>query len=285
MKRFGVRLVALAIYSSVTFAAAGLPNQPSLVAALQQCDADMVAMLYQRGGVSADTEEARHAALWGVFDGAGSDAKKVAGCLTGFALTMRHGGQAMAVYTARGSDVLAQLAHWAGQANSGSPGADAARLKSPISWPKRVDAVLQVLKEQGLDPHAPQRPVYKGRVTKYTPAPEFETKNFLMKLAATPGVHAAARHYVSKENIYAGAIQVFLSAMQTSDVNATNSSGKTALMFAAASPGAPYDTTVAPLIQVLLEGGADKHIKDKAGKTALDYALARGDTQAAKLLY
>lgn len=70
----------------------------------------------------------------------------------------------------------------------------------------------------------------------------------------------------------------YLNIIQRSDINANNKKGKTALMYSVKNKFA------LPHTQMLLENGADPSIKDSQGKTAMDYALANGNIEAAKLI-
>jgi ankyrin repeat protein len=70
----------------------------------------------------------------------------------------------------------------------------------------------------------------------------------------------------------------YLNIIQRSDINAKNKAGKTALMYSV------KNKYVLPHTQMLLENGADPSIKDSQGKTALDYALEKGNIDAAKLI-
>lgn len=271
-------LVVTALWSS--FCSANQPNQTALINSLRQCDASMSSMLIQRGGVSMEQDDVLNAALQGVFDGAKDDPKMVQSCIEGLKLIFRNGAKANVTYTRASGDAFDILTFFVGRSGSGHPPMDERRLKSPINWAKRGMEVLSVLSENGYDFRTPIRSIYKGPVSKYSPAPNLEDANLLMKLSAAESFQQAAAPFVSKENPHVVSIYFFNEVLAATDVNAANSRGKTALMFAAAS----QNRSAAPIIKILLGSGANKYIKDKSGKTALDYALENGDNEAAKLL-
>ncbi len=61
------------------------------------------------------------------------------------------------------------------------------------------------------------------------------------------------------------------------NVNCANTNGKTALIYAAY-----YGKT--EVVKLLMDGGANKTMKDKWGETALDYALQRNHPSVVALL-
>lgn len=73
------------------------------------------------------------------------------------------------------------------------------------------------------------------------------------------------------------AMRAFIAA--GADPNYKGARGWTALMLAAGS-----DTATIPALKFLLERGADVNATDADGRTALDWALTRGDTDIAKFL-
>ena len=66
-------------------------------------------------------------------------------------------------------------------------------------------------------------------------------------------------------------------------VNLTEANGLTPLMYIAENSKAPVETRKA-VAKMLLDAGADKTLKDKKGKTALDWAKERKNTEIAEML-
>jgi hypothetical protein len=79
------------------------------------------------------------------------------------------------------------------------------------------------------------------------------------------GLNVFAGDYASDAQMLE-AVRVLL-ARQV-DVNAVNENGQTAVHFAALS--------MDPVVRLLAENGADLAIKDKQGRTALDFAMGGG---------
>ena len=68
------------------------------------------------------------------------------------------------------------------------------------------------------------------------------------------------------------------------DVNATDSNGNTALMFAACACGLASNEDGLQLLYLLLANGADPNLKNNQGETALMIASARGRLDVVALL-
>lgn len=102
-----------------------------------------------------------------------------------------------------------------------------------------------------------------------------EGKTPLMKLAVEFQLEQALRYKGNEAHDWARRKLDFL--IKHSEINARDISGQTALMLAT-------QHRFIEVAKVLLEKGALLDIKDKSGKTALDYAIQGGDTALVKLL-
>ncbi|MDH3492282.1 MAG: ankyrin repeat domain-containing protein [Acidobacteriota bacterium] len=67
------------------------------------------------------------------------------------------------------------------------------------------------------------------------------------------------------------------------DVNKVENNGASPLIYAAQNSGIDVETRKA-IIRLLLKNGADKSLKDKTGKTALDWAKETGHTEMVEIL-
>jgi ankyrin repeat protein len=111
-------------------------------------------------------------------------------------------------------------------------------------------AAMRLLLEHGADPALAQKN---------------HTTALMLAAGLGRGLGVFARDYATEAQMIEG-VKVLLD--QPVDINATNDSGQTALHFAALSS----DATV----KLLAEHGADLDIKDKQGRTPLDFALGGG---------
>jgi ankyrin repeat protein len=111
-------------------------------------------------------------------------------------------------------------------------------------------AAMRLLLHYGADPSLAQRN---------------HTTALMMAAGLGRGLGVFAKDYATEAQMIEG-LKVLLA--QHVDVNATNDAGQTALHFAALSS----DATV----KILAENGARLDIKDKQGRTPLDFALGAG---------
>jgi ankyrin repeat protein len=109
---------------------------------------------------------------------------------------------------------------------------------------------MRLLLEHGADPSLAQRN---------------HTTALMLAAGLGRGLGVFAKDYATEAQMFEG-LKVLLD--QHVDVNATNDAGQTALHFAALSS----DSTV----KLLAEHGAELDIKDKQGRTPLDFALGAG---------
>lgn len=288
-------LLLMAIGVNTVAHAGPAKNQPTLIGALRQCDDEMVNMVLQRGGVDLKTNEAMGSAFGGLFypnGEPGDPSSYINKCLSNVDKLLSAGVQlnryADLDLLAGNGDVFDLLVSLVGSAgHEGAPSLDKERMANPNNVAVRGVRVLKIMEKHGHDFRKVIQPVFEGRSDGYFKKPAREDVNLLMRLSSNGRFQRYAGLVASKQNPFVISMMFFAWVLNETPVDAVNSRGKTALMFAAQNGNKPLSSDVisaASLIEFLLEKGADKNIKDKNGKTALDYALESGDLNAAKLL-
>lgn len=266
-------------------------NQPALMEAIRQCDGKMTSIVLRRGGVEIKRTNLLGTAIYNLLEGEADDRpetkERIASCLSTIDVLLEHGVLPNWFSDNSSADAMDFLVdRVANAAGPGWPANDKKRMNTPENHAVRGVKALKILASHGYDFRKPLLPIYIGSnskiIRKFAQVDKKEDANLLMKLAANTEIHKAAALVASNENPYVGSMMFFAWVLHESDVNATNSNGKTALMFAAGAGNSANSS--AAVIVTLLEKGADKNFKGKDGKTALDYALAAGDNKAAKLL-
>lgn len=261
-------------------------NQKGFLAAVGNCDIGMAKMIADRGGVDFSDPEIMYS-VFSRIPNLGDDVtqKGVDDCIATVDLCLKKGASPVTAAYPRARTPIEQFLTdtvFSGSQKFGPN--DVKRAKMPTNVAVRGVKVLQTLEANGYDF---RKPFITRSTDKNAPRPE--AKNALMHLASSHGLTYQAAQF-SRSNDPSITMMFFSWVFSNSPINAINENGKTALMMAAESQGKPsrdvFQTVVsaAPLIKIMVKDGADKSIKDKNGKTALDYAIEAGDLDAAKLL-
>lgn len=154
---------------------------------------------------------------------------------------------------------------------------------------KPRDEIFEYLLEKGADPNSDgtaknaknQSVLYVAVLREKT-----ETVKKLLEKGADPNRTDEAGAFPVSEIIlaYAPDMEAFRMIMaKMTDINKQEVGGSTLLIYACKNTKLPADTR-REMIKSLLDKGADKNIKDKAGKTALAWAKERKIAEAIEML-